>query len=290
MTRSSPSAAAKSTQYNTIQGSDAHLLDGRFNKTAAGDGTSAPPIELYHPVFSAYNKRANDLDIELPEGVLRDSAKLLRNLSAISVAEFTRDSESRLILASILNTSLDTLSNHDKTSSDYMVSQKTPMDVSAAVTIVEVKAEMGTGGSDPSVQVSFSFDRFYCQSEVSQLETRSSSSSRLFSPSQRAPIRDACCCPAFLVGLAGPWLVVMGAVMTSQTVVQRLSAYEWLGCSRVLDDAQVFAIARRLYALRLAIKDLEAYYQFLSTPTVRVGHIHPRFCPFITFFMDNANR
>lgn len=79
----------------------------------------------------------------------------------------------------------------------------------------------------------------------------------------------------------------MGAVMTTQTVAQRLSAYEWLGCSRVLDDAQVFAIARLLYALRLALEELKAYYSALKPPRLTDGFMNPRFCPSIDSYQVN---
>jgi len=80
----------------------------------------------------------------------------------------------------------------------------------------------------------------------------------------------------------------MGAVLTTQTIVQRLSAYEWLGCSRILDDAQVIESSRRFYALRLALRELEDYYLQLLPPIVPDGGIHPRFCPSITSFVDST--
>jgi hypothetical protein len=78
----------------------------------------------------------------------------------------------------------------------------------------------------------------------------------------------------------------MGAVITSRVIVQRLSSYEWLGCSRILDDNQVFVIARLLYALRQSIDDLKTYYEMLETHTVIPGNIHPRFCPSVSSFHD----
>lgn len=78
----------------------------------------------------------------------------------------------------------------------------------------------------------------------------------------------------------------MGGVITSRVIVQRLSSYEWLGCSRILDDKQVFVVARLLYALRQSIDDLKAYYGILTTLSVIPGYVHPRFCPFISSFHD----
>ncbi|KIK64163.1 hypothetical protein GYMLUDRAFT_83497 [Collybiopsis luxurians FD-317 M1] len=257
-----PSSAAKSANYDEIQASAAALLDGRSAKN--GPQTAAPPIELYHPVFGRFSELSNCPDLEVPENVLRDTAELLRSVSTISIREAPRDEGTRL-LTKILGISLEHVVNQDRTSADYLSVQHTPFNINAAPFIGEVKGEMGNGGSDPSVQVSFSYSRFYCNSE-------------------RAQIRAVSCCPAFLVGIAGPWLVILGAVLTSRTIVQRLSPFEWLACSRVLDSEQVHRIARRLYALRLSIEQLGEYYRTLSSPPVASHLIHPRFCPSINHF------
>ena len=147
-------------------------MDGRFNASSTAPGTAAPPVELYHKVFSEFIANADDVHLNVPEQVVRDTAELMRGLSAISSLEITRDRDSRRLLAAILGTPLITLlSSDDRTSSDYMVSQKIPLPINdiAAPGIVEVKAEMGSGGSDPSVQVSFSFDRYHCLDEVTVL-------------------------------------------------------------------------------------------------------------------------
>lgn len=105
---------------------------------------------------------------------------------------------------------------------------------------------------------------------------------------QRRPILDACCCPSFIVGLAGSWLAIEGAVLTNRTIAQRLTSYMWLGCSRVLDDQQVYTVARRLYALKCGVEELNKFYETLTNPQVPAGFIHPRFCPQVTSFVDEA--
>lgn len=164
-----PSNAAKSGDYRQIQGSDIPLLDGRLHDEA-GHQTAAPPIEIYHPVFGNFSKNSKDLNLQIPEDVLRLTASLLRSTSRISVREAPRESASREILAKILNVSLEHVSNQDQSSADYMSPQHTPLNVSAAPIIVEVKGELGFGGSDPSVQSSFSYARFYCSPEVRKIK------------------------------------------------------------------------------------------------------------------------
>ncbi|ESK88924.1 hypothetical protein Moror_13206 [Moniliophthora roreri MCA 2997] len=261
-----PSVAAEPINYNENQASDATLLDGRFN--VSGNETVAPPIELYHPVFASFLSYARDKNLEVPEEVLCDTAELIRQCSAIDASE-SPDAGYRQTLANILRTPVDIQVVHqDGTFSGCTSPLPTPMNVSAAPYIVDFESHLGSSGFDPTVQLSFSYARFYSQKN-------------------RAPIRNISCCPSFLISLASPWIAILGAVMTSRTIVQRLSSYEWLACSRVLDYDQVFNIGRLLYALRLAIAELKEYYSTLAAPTVLPGHIAPRFCPSITSFIDS---
>ena len=78
----------------------------------------------------------------------------------------------------------------------------------------------------------------------------------------------------------------MGAVLTSHAIVQRFTGYEWLACSRVMDDQQVLHVARRLNALRLSLADLRKFYSNLHASNPISGFIHPRFCPSITSYRD----
>lgn len=160
-----PSVAAKSNNYNDNQASDISLLDGRFNAQDYQQ-TAGPPIELYHRVFADFSFHSRNTDT-IPEDVIRLTAKLMRSLSGISVQEKSRDTDTRKILNTILGIGLETVYNQDKTSSDYAALCPTPFHVNAAPLIMEVKGELGLGGSDPSVQSSFSFTRFYVSDEVS---------------------------------------------------------------------------------------------------------------------------
>lgn len=51
---------------------------------------------------------------------------------------------------------------------------------------------------------------------------------------------------------------------TSSVIAQRLTDYMWIGNSRVIDDAIPLRLARRFYALRLAVNELRDYYIALS--------------------------
>ncbi|KAG2030090.1 hypothetical protein BDR03DRAFT_879240 [Suillus americanus] len=130
-------------------------------------------------------------------------------------------------------------------------------------TAVEEKNEFGDGGSDPSVQASFSFVHV----------TR-----------EHAELRLKCNGPTFLVAHAGPWLAVLGAVFTEKYIVQRLTDFIWIPAHSALDDDQFLRIWRVLHALRESVARLTDWYKCVlecneppydaSNPTVR-----PRFYP-----------
>ncbi|KAE9388304.1 hypothetical protein BT96DRAFT_438032 [Gymnopus androsaceus JB14] len=141
--------------------------------------TAAPPIEIYHPVFGAFSKRSKDSDLNIPDKFLCQTASLLQSVSAISVEEDSRVWESSNILSEMLSLSFQHIFNEDWTSAGLISAQHTPLNVNAAPIMIAVESELGAGGSDPSVQSSFSYARFYCSRE-------------------RAAIREISCCPAFL--------------------------------------------------------------------------------------------
>ncbi|KAJ7867598.1 hypothetical protein B0H13DRAFT_2559789, partial [Mycena leptocephala] len=273
-----PSASAKSQEYNKLQGSDIAIYDGRFR--ANEPATTAPPVELYHPVFAKFISACAS-STPIPDDHLRHTSALMRKLSVIATYEKRRDEETRNIFEDLLQVTLETVPNQDKISADFCHLTATPFNISAADLITEVKAELGAGGSDPSVQSSFSFTRFWVHDTVCTPCHRDIPALTTF---QRKIVRDSCCCPSFLVGLAGPWVVILGAILTSRPIVQRLTPYLWFGCSRTLDDQQVLNLARPLYALKSALVDLQHYYASLESVPWTIGRVHSRFCPSITHY------
>ncbi|KAF9024245.1 hypothetical protein BDZ89DRAFT_954897 [Hymenopellis radicata] len=254
----SPSVAAKSHNYIETQASaDSALLDGRF--ASPGPPTAAPPIELFHPAFATYRRDSENPELDVPEDVVRDVAALLRKLSAVADDEYTRYNECLQLLEKILDTDLEDLSNSNGTSVSLT---RTPIDsISGTPVILELKSELCNDGSDPSLQLSFLYAQYFCAPERDALLKQSN-------------------CPSFLLGIAGPWIVICGAVLPHKTVVQRLSGYEWHACSRIDDDAQVLAAARRFFALRCAVAELAEYYRGVQ-PTTPSDRYYPSFNSYI---------
>ena len=103
---------------------------------------------------------------------------------------------------------------------------------------------------------------------------------------QRDKIRDICNCPTFLLAVGGPWLCVLGGVITKDVIVQRLTSMEWAVAASTEDDAQVLKVAKILWALRESLKELKAFYKTLIIPTSPkpLTGTHPQFYPSPTTF------
>ncbi|KAI9435242.1 hypothetical protein BJY52DRAFT_1197709 [Lactarius psammicola] len=114
--------------------------------------------------------------------------------------------------------------------------------LSVMVALKEDKNEVGTGGCDPSHQCAMGFRSYYTRKEMVQ-------------------IRDRCCCPSFLIALAGTWIYFI-----------------WIG-GHPYDDDKLVSVTRTLASLGAGITELRQFY----------GTLHPfgpipdfqRFFPFI---------
>jgi hypothetical protein len=82
---------------------------------------------------------------------------------------------------------------------------------------------------------------------------------------QRRRIRDACCCPAFLIGIAGPFLIISGAVFADRFISQHLTEYYFLGGTPHL-NSRLYEIARVLKTLKLCLNELKTFYGKLLPP------------------------
>ena len=110
---------------------------------------------------------------------------------------------------------------------------------------------------------------------------------------QLAEVRNKCCCPTFIIGGSGPYLSILGAVITDKYIAQRLtSGLEWLGLARAFEGGRVYRIAQAFEALRRAVEGLDEFYDELSKQDLKLvdGEPHPRFYPHITKFTDPISK
>ncbi|KAJ7452021.1 hypothetical protein FB451DRAFT_1374222 [Mycena latifolia] len=244
----SPSQSAKSANYREVQRGDYPIYDGRYNPTH-GMSTMAPPIHLYNPAFAHFIDDAANPALEVPDKVVLATADLMCKASAIYDDENIRRSKIRPARKNAISYGITQLISDDRTTPDGVVmwtmsGTDGSLNEAVALLIEEEKRKLGEGGCDASIQASFSMLRYWAQSNA---------------------IRGRCCCPTFLIAFAGPWLAVLGAVLTDKCVVQRLTDFIWLGSGAVLNDSrQCLRVARVLHSLTRSLGHLRKYYVALT--------------------------
>jgi serine/threonine protein kinase len=77
------------------------------------------------------------------------------------------------------------------------------------------------------------------------------------------PIRNNCCCPTFLIAIAGPRLCIFGAVFVDHVVIQNLTDFIWIG-GHPYDDDKLKSVTHILAALGEGIAELEDFYSKLN--------------------------
>jgi len=111
----------------------------------------------------------------------------------------------------------------------------------------------------------------------------------LTNTSQVAPIRDASCCPAFIIRITGPYICIAGTVFADRFISQPLTEYIYVGGKPDISK-RIYEIARLFSVLKDCLADLELYYSsLLPAPDSRTGDAasFPHFRKF-TSCLDNA--
>ncbi|KAJ2915554.1 hypothetical protein MD484_g4881, partial [Candolleomyces efflorescens] len=260
--------------YLNFQNGPTPILDGRY---ATERNALALPIEVYHPAFahfralslsrdSDWDSTTRDRELDVDEDVVALTVRLMDISARIVTSEEDRES-AREILSEILQVPLR-VQNGGGSAAVYDLDTRG----TAALAIIEEKADsLGTEG-DPSTQGSLAYIRHWTL------------------PAQKA-LLETTSCPSFIISLAGPWLVILGAVLTSNPIVQRLTDYMWLGQSRVVDDTSTLRLARVFTALRRSVGELHQFYcSTLSNPEGPTSNDNDnaRFYPYARSYIDSA--
>ncbi|KAH9967790.1 hypothetical protein BGW80DRAFT_678631 [Lactifluus volemus] len=259
---STPSVSSQPRNYKKHQGGDVPILDGRYDTFPT---SAAVPVEVFHPAFAHFLALARDDTFQPQDDVVQLTADFIHSTSQIVATESPRQMTTRGMLSKLLGYPAIQTVQLNKSSADHMMPYSCRGEVlgTAALAIIEEKPELGTSG-DGSVQGSFSFIQHW---------------------NDQRDLTQACFCPSFIISVAGPWLVVLGAIITSRVIVHRLTDYIWLGGGRAIDDARTLEIARILTGLREAIRSLTDFYASLSRPADDAA----RFYPLATSCMVNEN-
>ncbi|THH32634.1 hypothetical protein EUX98_g1567 [Antrodiella citrinella] len=272
-----PSKRAVSKEYAKIQKRpDIAICDGYFVMTSGGRGpavvTLAPPVQLFHPVFGKFVSDVSNPNFVPDPAVV----SLIRDLTSTSAAVHTDEhvfsDQIRPQLTGLLNSVLKQVLVNEKQTADSVGLKALPRtNCSAALVLSEHKRSLGEGGCDVTRQSGLSLLNWWKQRDV-------------------AVIRDRCCCPSFIISIAGPWLCIFGAVLTSKFIVHPLTEMLSIGERSVFEESRQLRLARVFTSLRQCLAQLSSYYDTVdegqNIPPLQPGLAHPRFFPYPTSFTD----
>ncbi|KAK7437614.1 hypothetical protein VKT23_018513 [Stygiomarasmius scandens] len=234
---------------------------------------TGPPITIYHPVFSNFIR-----SMSVPTETLEfTDVELEKAMYLITIAtEFydheddRRDAIYKVLKGFVADT---TITYHNVQQKQLTFSagafMRTKCSLMAGVeaypSFLEVKNEIGEGDSDPIAQAECDYVAIVTSDEYTS-------------------IRQACCCPSLLIGMAGPNLTVSGAVFTDHLISQRLTDYIYLGPvpsygSQSSPHIQrIYRVAQLIRALEGTLEELRSFYmQLKPLPQPSDGFCYPHF-------------
>ncbi|KAF9777978.1 hypothetical protein BJ322DRAFT_1131556 [Thelephora terrestris] len=247
--RDSPSAGASLTRRIVTQTD--FRADTVYNYRPAN--LAPPPITIYHPVFAKFLQLMAE-----PRNPTHEELNLAHDFVCLASAyhkdEATRIGELSFNMRAAVHFGIPgpiqlAYQSRQLVLDGVVTSAATPDGFRTIAAILEVKAEIGEGGSDPIAQAECAYVAVYSTEEA--LHTRA-----------------ACCCPAFIIGMPGPYIIVGGAVFADTIITQTLTDYISViprpnqNNRSPLDDA-AHRVANLFRALKECIGDLDTYYSRL---------------------------
>ncbi|KAI9439820.1 hypothetical protein H4582DRAFT_2075187 [Lactarius indigo] len=220
---------------------------------------SGIPIQLYHPAFANFLRisREGTVDIDVKPESYSATHSLFHAAADLHDNDAERVTATWTSLGLAIENPLPPLDHHGMHFNGAIT--EVCGGVPALVALKEDKNEIGTDGCDPSHQCAFGFRSYYASERMER-------------------IRKSCCCPTFLIALAGPWMCIFGAVFVENAVVQQLTDFIWIG-GHPYDDRKIESVTRILASLGTGIKKLKDFYKTLSQDGLRPNP--QRFFPFI---------
>ncbi|CAG8558173.1 9147_t:CDS:2 [Funneliformis caledonium] len=254
-----PSSGAKPSTFFTTQINNP-ILNGRPLEL------TGPPISIYNRNFTQFLEDFNNIELEVPHEILEWVMDIISASADRYLNEDGRMKKMREILSKKFGTIA--LTSYGKGfQCDGLLTAKVGL-LDAYIGIIEGKNEIGSGGTDPSLQGSIYYRDYWSQTVVEQ-------------------IRDCCCVPSFIITIAGPWICILGGIFLNRVVVQPLTDIIPLTIN-VLNDDQMNRIARLFQALRLALVRLGNFYNNLDLTLLR--QVEQRYFPYLrSFKLDNKN-
>ncbi|KAF9444365.1 hypothetical protein P691DRAFT_778309 [Macrolepiota fuliginosa MF-IS2] len=275
--RRKPSDGEKLSESRSEQ--SPHHLDAVYNGRPCT--LLAPFVGIYHPDFASFTHIMASPPDQLEPKLTHEELDWGTSLVSQSLLFYPTKADRMLGIQNILGHAVSptmlsqttlTLSTDRGSRTiipdgvlQVMSSAKLPM---PCALITEVKNEIGEGGSDPAAQATCDYVAIYTSNGFKSL-------------------RDVSCCPTLLVGIAGPRMIISGAVFTDRPIVQELTDYITLGpCATTANynsglDRATYRAAQLLRALKEGFSVLSNYYQSGI-------HLSPQFPQFPHFRQFNT--
>ncbi|KAI0055196.1 hypothetical protein BV25DRAFT_1843129 [Artomyces pyxidatus] len=248
--RAAALAAAKDTAAPSSISRDASTFQAEQERRPIFNGRPAqrcgPSVTLYHPAFAAFVEAMDALDAIAPsEEELRLSGRLLSASSQILSSESARIQSTKGPIQELLAVPLfkRPLTDDQREADAYASQPLTTPGEEALVAYIEWTPELGQSG-DPGLKISALYRDHVFQDAYTS-------------------IRNASSCPCVLLALAGPYMCVLGAVLTPRPVVEHLTEYIYIGAGP-RTHARTTLVARMFHALRTAVAALQAEYAALA--------------------------
>ncbi|KZT22158.1 hypothetical protein NEOLEDRAFT_1150158 [Neolentinus lepideus HHB14362 ss-1] len=256
--RESPSVGASIKELITTQRHE--RVDAIYNYRPVY--LTPPPITIYHPVFTKFLE-IMEQDIDVTHEELGHAQMFIDQ--AVRVYKYPSDRINRLsaiktaVHQQILGITPLGFGDTEFLTDGIIFSAEASDEFKSVICFTEVRNEMGWGGHDP-----------VAQAECAYVATYSSDEARC--------VRQLCCCPALLIGIAGPHIIIRGAVFAEQLITQNLTDYislvPLLAAGRSALGDTSYRVARFFRALKECIKILDEYYtglvQMISPPPGRI--------------------
>ncbi|KAG8919999.1 hypothetical protein FRC01_000985 [Tulasnella sp. 417] len=247
----SPSEAAKHSNLAVEQ-------EKRPMKIGRPYETTGLPVSLYHPIFSRFQRLILDQDPDLSAKDLSTAFQLIYDAAAVYKTEADRLSAMISHFNALLGHEMYRVTAPYSSAPDGVIfHSNTPL------LVMEATNEVGTDESDPDLQGAFSYRKGWTGTSNSE-------------------ILNVCCCPGFVLSVAGPRITIFGAVLVENFIVQPLT--ETLGLAGFHDPSgRARYIAKIMVALRTCLEELKVFYDGL-TPAA-----HPQPTRFWPHFRKYSN-
>lgn len=220
------------------------------------------PVILYNPAFILFKINFDDERLHIDKKHNQWTLKCIKSMADFYSDE-NRQSGFHELIRELLNKDVKVLVLDDRSSNDGTL-ELDFHSYSVLYLLIEIKNEIGTGKCDPTIQAAASYAKFYAQEKNQKL-------------------LKGCNLPCFIIGLAGPWICILGAVYVEKPLVEPLTGFEPL--IFINDRIHLNKIARLFKALSLGCDELKEYYGSLTSSVLDTVD-NQRFFPFIRGFTD----